>query len=121
MLFYVNIKIDCSKGVDSLAKKVEEKAKVGRPKLADPELIKDSWYRIAASLSIVFVLVICGVGVLTARTPLQVLTFQNADKLKGNVVTVEKNVKKVRVIPAKKLETRVINADGTVTRIIPAK
>lgn len=104
-----------------MAKKLEEKAKVGRPKLADPELIKDSWYRIAASLSIVFVLVICGVGVLTTRTPLQVLTFQNADRLQGNVVVVEKAKKNVRVIPAKKSETRIINADGTVTRIIPAK
>ena len=67
-----------------MAKK-EEKNPVGRPKLADSELIKDSWCKIVASLVIVFVLTICGLGVLTARTPLQVLTFQNPNKLQGSV------------------------------------
>ena len=38
-----------------MAKK-QDKNKVGRPKLADPELIKDSWCRIGASLSIALVM-----------------------------------------------------------------
>lgn len=99
--------------------KMEEKAKVGRPKLADPELIKDSWCKIAASLSFVFVFAICGIGVLTARTPLQVITFKNMNNAKASVASIKKD--NVRVIPAKSAETRMINPDGTVTRIIPAK
>ncbi len=95
--------------------KTEEKAKVGRPRLADPELIKDSWYKVAASLSIVFVLVMGGLGILTT----QVITSKGLDNTKASVVNIKK--KNVRVIPAKKAETRIINTDGTVTRIIPAK
>lgn len=106
-----------------MAKK-EEKNPVGRPKLAASELIKDSWCKIAASLVIVFVLTICGVGVLTARTPLQV-TFQNPNKLQGSVaktITYRKVIpaSKVKVIPAEHAETKKINSDGTVTRVIPA-
>ena len=99
-----------------MAKK-EEKNPVGRPKLADSELIKDSWCKIAASLVIVFVLTICGVGVLSARTPLQVLTFQNPNKLQGSVA---KTITYRKVIPAEHAETKKINSDGTVTRVIPA-
>ncbi len=95
--------------------KMEEKAKVGRPRLADPELIKDSWYRVAASLSIVLMLVMGGLGILTA----QITTSKGLDNAKASVVNVKK--KNVRVIPAKTAETRIINVDGTVTRIIPAK
>ena len=95
--------------------KMEEKAKVGRPRLADPELIKDSWYRVAASLSIVLMLVMGGLGILTA----QITTSKGLDNAKASVVSVKK--KNVRVIPAKTAETRIINVDGTVTRIIPAK
>lgn len=95
--------------------KMEEKAKVGRPRLADPELIKDSWCKVAASLSIVFVLVMGGLGILTT----QVITSKGLDNAKASVVNVKK--KNVRVIPAKTAETRIINTDGTVTRIIPAK
>lgn len=107
-----------------MAKK-EEKNPVGRPKLADSELIKDSWCKIVASLLIVFVLTICGLGVLTARTPLQVLTFQNPNKLQGSVsktITYRKVIpaSKVKVIPAEHAETKKINSDGTVTRVIPA-
>ncbi len=95
--------------------KMEEKAKVGRPRLADPELIKDSWYKIAASLSIVLVLVMGGLGILTT----QVITSKGLDNAKASVANVKK--KNVRVIPAKASETRIINTDGTVTRIITAK
>lgn len=98
---------------------MEEKAKVGRPKLADSELIKDSWCRIATGLSFAFVFLICGVGILTTRTPLQVITFKNMNNVKASVVNVKEE--NVRVIPAKKVETRVINTDGTITRIIPVK
>ena len=42
-----------------MAKK-EEKNPVGRPKLADSELIKDSWCKIAASLVIVLYLQYAG-------------------------------------------------------------
>lgn len=100
-----------------MAKKVE-KNPVGRPKLADSELIKDSWCKIAYSLVIAFVLVISGVGILTTRTPLQVITFQNPNKVVGSVANADK---KTIIIPAKKAEKRIINVDGTVTRIIPAK
>ena len=106
----------------------EEKAKVGRPKLADEELIKDSWCRIGASLAIVFVLVICGIGVLTTKTPLQVLTFQKSNSIQANVskantdsnvrVIPANTVKKVRVIPAKKVERRLMDIKGNVSRII---
>ena len=92
-----------------MAKK-EEKNPVGRPKLADSELIKDSWCKIAASLVIVFVLTICGVGVLTARTPLQVLTFQNTNKLQGSVA---KTITYRKVIPASKV--KVIKAVREIT------
>ena len=107
-----------------MAKK-EEKNPVGRPKLADSKLIKDSWCKIAASLVIVFVLTIRGVGVLTARTPLQVLTFQNPNKLQGSVaktITYRRNIlpSETKVISAKQVETRKISSDGTVTREIPA-
>ena len=86
-----------------MAKK-EEKNPVGRPKLADSELIKDSWCKIAASLVIVFVLTICGLGVLTARTPLQVLTFQNPNKLQGSVsktITYKKVIFSIPSVPSK--------------------
>ena len=106
----------------------EEKAKVGRPKLADEELINDSWCRIGASLAIVFVLVICGIGVLTTKTPLQVLTFQKSNSIQANVskantdsnvrVIPANTVKEVRVIPAKKVERRLIDIKGNVSRII---
>ena len=95
MIFYVNIIIDQSKGVDSLAKK-EEKNPVGRPKLADSESIKKSWFMIGASLVIVFVLVVCGTGVLTSRTPLEVLTFKKA---KASVVrTDDITIKRIKAI-----------------------
>lgn len=92
---------------------------VGRPKLADPELIKDSWCKIAVSFAFIFVFLICGVGVLTTRTPLQVITFKNMNNAKASVASIKNQ--NVRIIPAKSAETRIINADGTVTRIIPAK
>lgn len=108
--------------------KKEEKAKVGRPKLADKDLIKDSWCRIAASLSIVIVMIICGVGVLTTRTPWQVLTFKSSDNLKANVVSANnvkdsnsKNNDNVKIIKAKKVTTKIIGTDGKITYIIPAK
>lgn len=105
----------------------EDKAKVGRPKLADEELIKDSWCRVGACLAIVFVLIICGIGVLTTRTPLQVLTFKNSALVQANVSNASNGSvriiranpsKNVRVIPAKKSERRIIDANGNVTKII---
>ena len=116
-----------------MAKKIEEKNPVGRPKLADDELIKDSWCRVGASLAIALVLVICGIGVLTTRTPFEVLTFSNPNKIKGNVAAEKTNADSydplsvstskgtIRVIPAKKVSKRIIDAKGNVTKIIPAK
>lgn len=110
-----------------MAKNIE-KSKVGRPKLADQELIKDSWYKVAACLSIALVLAICCVGVLTARTPWQVITFQNAKDLSGLVAKAQDpNVRIIsvdslnneRVVEPKASEKRIISVDGTVTRIIP--
>ncbi len=122
-----------------MAKKIEEKNPVGRPKLADAELIKDSWCRVGASLAIALVLVVCGTGVLTSRTPFEVLTFRNPSKVQGNVATVteyDPNVKiikanssvkvipasksTVRVIPARGIPKRIIDVNGNVTKVIPA-
>ena len=78
-----------------MAKK-EEKNPVGRPKLADSESIKKSWFMIGASLVIVFVLVVCGTGVLTSRTPLEVLTFKKA---KASVVrTDDITIKRIKTV-----------------------
>ena len=105
--------------------KKEEKNPVGRPKLADKELIKDSWCKIGVGVAFAFVFLICGIGVLTTRTPLDVLTFQNPNKIKGSAVSTAKYVRyipanKVKVVYPERTITRKINADGTVTRIIPA-
>ena len=129
--------------------KIEEKAKVGRPKLADEELIKDSWCRVASCIAIVLVMTVCGIGVLTARTPWQVLTFQKVDNLSGSVaelrdpntkiidveslnnsrvIAAKKISKRIinsdenssRTIAAKKVTKRIVNTDGTVTRVIPS-
>lgn len=122
-----------------MAKKIEEKNPVGRPRLADSELIKDSWCRVGASLAIALVLVVCGVGVLTSRTPFQVLTFKDPNKALANIAATEYNpnvkvikanssakvipAKKssVRVIPANSIPKRIIDANGNVTKVIPAK
>ena len=45
-----------------MAKKIEEKNPVGRPRLADAELIKDSWCRVGASLAIAFTFAISGIS-----------------------------------------------------------
>lgn len=116
-----------------MAKKIEEKNPVGRPRLADAELIKDSWCRVGASLAIALVLTVCGIGVLTTRTPLEVLTPNNPSKIKGNVaeatnstdsydpLSVSTSKGTIRFIPAKKASKRVIDANGNVTKIIPAQ
>lgn len=109
-----------------MAKK-EEKAKVGRPKLADPELIKDSWCKIGACLSVALVMAICGAGVLTGRTPWQIITFHNPNKIQGNALNSEntkiidaKSLNNTSVIKAKKATTRIISPNGEMTYIIPA-
>lgn len=108
-----------------MAKK-EEKNPVGRPRLADKELIKDSWCKIGVGIAFTFVFLICGIGVLTTRAPLQVITFQNPNRVVASVAnaddkTVVIPAQKVKVIYPEKVEKRIINTDGTVTRIIPAK
>lgn len=115
-----------------MAKKIEEKNPVGRPRLADAELIKDSWCRVGASLAIAFTFAISGIGVLTARTPFEVLTFRNPSKIQGNVANVESNTettdgsivlsdgRTVKIVPAKKIPKRVIDTKGNVKKIIPA-
>ncbi len=97
-----------------MAKK-EENNKVGRPKLASKELIKDSWFKIGACLSVVLVMSLCAVGVLTSRTPLQVLTFQNPNKIQANA----KKSQDVKVIESKKATIKIIKPNGEVTYIIP--
>ena len=84
--------------------KIEEKAKVGRPKLADSELVKDSWCRIVSCLAIAFVMIICGVGILTNRTPMEVVAFRQVGNAKASVAT----KKVVTVIGAKHVETKVL-------------
>lgn len=122
-IFYDYIVIGYGKGVDTMAKK-EEKNKVGRPKLASPELIKDSWCKIGVSIVFIFVFLLCGIGNLTTRTPFEVLTFQNPNKMSASVLNSDD---KTVVIPANKVEViypedapkRIINTDGIITRIIP--
>ena len=107
-----------------MAKK-EDKNPVGRPRLADKELIKDSWCKIGVGIAFIFVFLICGIGVLTTRTPLQVITFQNPNKALASVAKTDDTViipaKKVKVIYLEETSKRIINTDGTITRIIPAK
>ena len=105
----------------------EEKAKVGRPKLADSELIKESWINIGSCLVVALVMVVCGTHSLTGITPLDLI---KASKFKANVSEVTINrvikvaddgVKIVRVIKPEQKEHRVIKPNGEVTRIIPVK
>jgi hypothetical protein len=107
-----------------MAKK-EEKAKVGRPKMADPELIKDSWYKIGACLTVAFVMSVCGAGVLTSKTPLEIITFGGVNKLKATVEEVKVTENKVVNLKQedtsdKKATRKVISTDGNVTYYIPA-
>lgn len=107
-----------------MAKK-EEKAKVGRPKMADPELIKDSWYKIGACLTVAFVMSVCGAGVLSSKTPLEIITFGGVNKLKATVEEVKVTENKVVNLKqedtsAKKATRKVISTDGNVTYYIPA-
>lgn len=114
--------------------KFEEKNKVGRPKLADEELVKDSWCRVASCSVVAIVMVICAIGVITNRTPFQVLTFKipQVENIQANIVKkVPVNVKQTKVISARKLKTEVINpnkvstriidTEGNVTKVIPAR
>lgn len=105
--------------------KFEEKAKVGRPKLADSEMVKDSWFSIGACLVVALVMVVCGTHSLTGKTPLDLL---KSNKLQGNAskVTVTRvikvaddSVKVVRVIKPEQKEYKVIKPNGEVTRVIP--
>ena len=107
--------------------KFEEKAKVGRPKLADSELIKESWINIGSCLVVALVMVVCGTHSLTGKTPLD---FIKSSKLQGNAsgVTVNRvikvaddSVKIVRVIKPEQKEQRIIKPNGEVTRVIPVK
>lgn len=105
--------------------KFEEKAKVGRPKLAEPELIKESWFSIGACLFVAVVMVVCGTHSLTGKTPLD---FIKSSKLQGNVSEVpvtrvikvsDDSVKVVRVVKPEQKEYRQIKPNGEVTRVIP--
>lgn len=100
--------------------KIEEKGKVGRPKLADKELIKDSWYKVAAGSAIAIVMIICLVGIITERTPWQVLTFKKIEDLSASTAKIVNKNNNTKNIPAKKATKRIINTDGTITNIIPA-
>lgn len=126
--------------------KIEEKAKVGRPKLADEELINDSWCKIISCLAIVLAMTVCGIGVLTGRTPSQVLMLRDVENLSGSVAKLrDPNTKiidvdslgnsrrisaasstrkisslKSKTIDATSVTRRKISVDGTVTEVIPA-
>lgn len=96
--------------------KKEEKAKVGRPKLADDVRKKDSWTTIGICTAMALVLCIGGIGDFTGRTPWQVLSFQNGSKISASVAA---PVTKTRVISAQKSVNKKIVPSGNV-RIIPA-
>lgn len=80
--------------------KIEEKAKVGRPKLADEELLNDSWCKIISCLAIVLTMAVCGIGILTGRTPSQVLMLRDVENLSGSVAKLREP------------NTRIINVDS---------
>ena len=104
--------------------KFEEKNKVGRPKLADEELIKDSWCRIASCSVVIIVMLVCAIGIMTERTPFQVLTFKipQVKDIQANVVRkVPVKVTETKVINPNKVSTRIIDTDGNVTKVIPAR
>ncbi len=111
-------------------KKEEEVAKVGRPKLAEEDLIKDSWCRIGSAVAISLVMTICAIGVFTERTPLQVMTFYNPNKVQASAAKVvavrnisaqkAKVIEVAKTVSANRSTKIVINKDGTVTRIVPA-
>lgn len=88
-----------------MAKKVE-KTKVGRPKLADDSLRKESWINISACLLVAFVMTMCGSNVLFGSSTGTI----NTTKLQGNASMIDEEVKPVRII---NLET------DEVTRVIP--
>ena len=110
--------------------KIEEKAKVGRPKLAEPELIKDSWKNIASCLVVALVMVVCGSFTLAGVNIMDFVSIASTNKLQGNlanITVVPANkvevipANKSKVIPAKKTVTKVIKTNGEVSYRIPAK
>ena len=106
----------------------EEKAKVGRPKLAEPELIKESWVNIGACFVVALVMVLCGSFALSGAKISDLISLNGTSKLQGNVASIVpvRNVtvipaQKATVIPAKKVAKRIISTDGEVTYVIPAR
>ena len=126
--------------------KIEEKAKVGRPKLADEELLNDSWCKIISCLAVILAMTVCGIGVLTSRTPSQVLMLRDVENLSGSVaklrdpdtriidvdslgnsrkISAKSSTRKIsslktKSISAERVTVRKISPDGTVTEIISA-
>ena len=93
----------------------EEKNKVGRPKLAEPELIKDSWVKVGSSLFVALVMALCGAGILTSGTPFKITSLSKAQ---ASVAKIDSS--KVRVIKANRVTKRIIKPNGEVKYIIPA-
>ena len=82
-----------------MAKK-EEKAKVGRPKLADDPMKKDSLISIGLSLVIAFVLCVGGIGSMAGAKPWEVLTVGFNDMSASVAKPKVEKVRYVRHIPA---------------------
>lgn len=93
----------------------EEKNKVGRPKLAEPELIKDSWIKVGSSLFVALVMALCGAGILTSGTPFKI---ESLNKAQASVTKVDSS--KVKIIKANRLTKRIIKPNGEIKYIIPA-
>lgn len=93
----------------------EEKNKVGRPKLAEPELIKDSWIKVGSSLFVALVMTLCGAGILTSGTPFKI---ESLNKAQASVTKVDSS--KVKIIKANRLTKRIIKPNGEIKYIIPA-
>ena len=90
--------------------KIEEKAKVGRPKLAEEEEKKQSWISIGACVFTAVVMIFCGSIVLAGFSPREYFSLK-AETLKGQAL-LEKKYKAPRI-------TEVIKANGKKTLIIP--
>ena len=65
--------------------KEEQKAKVGRPKLATYMLLKKSYIMLACSLIVVLIMSVCFIGTIKQMSPLELLNYTFGKKLEGIV------------------------------------
>ncbi len=74
---------------------MEYKNKVGRPKLANEDLIKAAKIEAVMAFILCATLVLAGAGILTNRNPLELLGISGQSKLSGDVAATQKEVAKI--------------------------